>query len=62
MRIGIAVKGVCKCKYNVGRKIVVVKEKFVLLSPKKKREWNDECVKKIEKEEQERSMKKKILQ
>ena len=60
MRIGIGVKGVGKCKYNVGRKIVVVKEKFVLLGPKKK-EWNDDCVKekKIEKEEQERSMKKK---
>ena len=35
-------KGVCKCEYNVEREIVIVKEKFVLLSKKK---WNDDYIK-----------------
>ena len=39
MRIGVVVKGECKCEYNVEREVVVVKkEKFVILSQKKKNE------------------------
>ena len=60
MRIGIAVKGVCKCKYNVGKKTVVVKKKIGTPKSKQKDEWNEEFVKKKKKKKKKEVWKKKV--
>ena len=51
-------KVACKCKYNVGKKTVVVKKKIGTPKSKQKDEWNEEFVKKKKKKKKKEVWKK----